>query len=368
MGPFHKRRALLALLAAGCGMPLRAAEAPTARRAPVGAEATPRRKLHFPRDHGSHPQFRIEWWYATGWLHDDAARELGFQITFFRASPRLRPGNPSAFNPAHIIIAHAALADPAEGRLRHSQRAARAVFDLAGAATATTRVWLDDWELQRDQHAYHVRIEASELALALSMAATQPLLLQGSDGYSRKGPEPQAASHYYSVPQLAVSGSIRGATGRTAVRGSAWLDHEWSSSYLPQGAVGWDWIGINFTDGAALMAFRMRGSHAAPALWAAATWRDAAGRTRKFAAGEVRFRELRSWQSPRTGIRYPVAFAVDVGELNIILEPLFDDQENDTRATTGAIYWEGAVRAYRNRQLLGHGYLELTGYGEPLAL
>jgi predicted secreted hydrolase len=45
-----------------------------------------------------------------------------------------------------------------------------------------------------------------------------------------------------------------------------------------------------------------------------------------------------------------------------------DDQENDTRLTTGAIYWEGAVRALAHGKLIGRGYLELTGYGEKLRL
>jgi len=43
------------------------------------------------------------------------------------------------------------------------------------------------------------------------------------------------------------------------------------------------------------------------------------------------------------------------------LEPLMDDQELDARASTGTIYWEGAVRAFSGKNEIGHGYLELTG-------
>jgi predicted secreted hydrolase len=50
------------------------------------------------------------------------------------------------------------------------------------------------------------------------------------------------------------------------------------------------------------------------------------------------------------------------------IAPLFDDQENDTRATTGAIYWEGAVRALASEKPVGRGYLELTGYWRPLKI
>jgi predicted secreted hydrolase len=42
------------------------------------------------------------------------------------------------------------------------------------------------------------------------------------------------------------------------VTGTAWLDHEWSREYLDAEATGWDWIGLNFDDGSALMAFRIR--------------------------------------------------------------------------------------------------------------
>jgi predicted secreted hydrolase len=42
---------------------------------------------------------------------------------------------------------------------------------------------------------------------------------------------------------------------------------------------------------------------------------------------------------------------------------LLDDQEMDTRATGGPVYWEGAVRTDG-----GRGYLELVGYGAPIKL
>jgi len=360
-----KRRMLLAVMAMWCGS---GTVASRAMLVPVSAKADPARTLQFPRDHGSHPDFRIEWWYVTGWLRDRTRREFGFQITFFRAKPQLKAGNPSAFNPEHIIVAHAALSDPMRRQLIHVQHAGRAVFDLAGAATDDTHVWLDNWRLKRQNNGYDAQITSTELALDLRLTPTQPLLLQGVNGYSRKGPDVDAASHYYSLPHLQVSGTLRSSAAFETVNGQAWLDHEWSSSYLPQNAAGWDWIGINLNDGSALMAFRMRTKGNARPLWSAATLRDRTGRLQRYGTDAVIFSELRSWQSPRTGVKYPVAFRVRVGSLEVVIEPLFDDQENDTRRTTGAMYWEGAVRASNNGQSIGHGYLELTGYGQPLTL
>jgi predicted secreted hydrolase len=334
------------------------------------APVVPGRELVFPRDEGSHPDFRTEWWYITGWLESTArnsSRALGFQITFFRARPSRGTNNPSAFAPRHVLIAHAALSDPAQDGLLHEQRAARTAFDLAGARENSLHVWLGDWLLRAEGTGYRAQVTGETLALDLAFTRTQPPLLQGDAGYSRKGPRAESASYYYSLPQLAVRGEIERGRKREAVQGVAWFDHEWSSSYLDERAVGWDWIGINLNDGGALMAFRMRDASGA-GLWSGATLRAPAQPVRTFGADAVRFTPRRSWRSPRTGANYPVAWTVSVGELQYDIEPLMDNQENDTRLTTGAIYWEGAVRASRGGQALGRGYLELTGYWRRLRL
>ena len=296
------------------------------------------RQLIFPRDHGAHPNFRIEWWYVTGWLDGP----LGFQVTFFRARPEEQSANPSSFNPRQILFAHAALADPKRGRLLRDQRAARAGFSLAHAELARTGVWIDDWKLEQDGNSYHARIEAREFDLDLTFFASQ-LVLQGEGGFSRKGHRPEEASYYYSRPQMSVTGKV---DGKEAV-GVAWLDHEWSSAYLAPEAAGWDWCGINMRDGSSLMAFRMR---------------DKQGGTHFSSGPEMR--PLRVWKSPRTGTEYPVSMQVN----DLRLEPLMDDQELDSRQSTGTIYWEGAVRAYKGDNVVGFGYLELTGYWKAMKL
>jgi predicted secreted hydrolase len=322
------------------------------------------RPLRFPRDHGSHPDFRIEWWYVTGWIADRGGNDYGVQLTFFRNRPRIAEGNPSAFAPRQLLFAHAALADPAFKRLRHDQRAARAGFGLAESGEATTDIVIGDGSLSLAGDVYRAKFAGRTFALDLAFASTQPLLPNGDAGYSRKGPSPRQASHYYSRPQLAVTGTIEIEGKRLAVTGRAWLDHEWSSEMMAPNAAGWDWAGINLADGGALMAFRMR-DRAGGAFWAGGTLRGADGRVRTFAPDEIRFTPQRTWRSPRTGISYPVAMSVTAGGTEYVLDPLFDDQELDSRASTGTIYWEGAVRA-SGPGGVGRGYLELTGYGAPL--
>ncbi|MGP1678425.1 MAG: lipocalin-like domain-containing protein [Burkholderiales bacterium] len=331
------------------------------------AQVKPGVELQFPRDHGSHPQFRTEWWYLTGWVKKADGTELGIQITFFRNRPGVAEDNPSRFAPRQLLFAHAALADAKTGKLLHDQRAARAGFGLAEAKEGSTDVWIDDWSLQQTDSGYSARIAARDFGYALEFKVTQPLLLQGERGLSRKGPLPAQASYYYSQPQLAVSGTITVKGEQFAVSGSAWLDHEWSSEYLANEAVGWDWVGLNLADGGALMAFRIRDKQGR-VYWAGGALRGADGRVHVLGPADVRFEPTRRWRSPRTGAEYPVAMRLRAGEFELELEPMMDDQELDSRASTGTIYWEGAVRARAAGKLQGYGYLELTGYWRPLRM
>jgi len=357
--------AVLCAAAAAAAPPAAPPAAPAA--APAYAEVSADHAIEFPADYGSHPEFRTEWWYVTGWLKTKGGEPLGFQITFFRTKPALDAGNPSSFAPRQLLIAHCALSDPKRGRLWQDQKIRRAGLGLAEAAVGDTRVWIDRWSLERRANAYEANIDAEEFSMHLALTATQPPLLNGNSGVSRKGPAPRAASYYYSLPHVAVAGTIVRSGRADSVAGEAWFDHEWSSEYLDSQAAGWDWIGINLDDGAALMAFRIRGIDGEP-RWAGGTLRGADGKVRILDPADVRFASTRSWTSPRTGTRYPVQWQVRVGSQQFDLEPLLDDQENDTRLSTGAIYWEGAVRAYQANRLVGRGYLELTGYGEPLIL
>jgi len=353
------RRRFLALALGAAVAPARADVA-----YPDVASGTP---LVFPRDEGAHPAFRSEWWYVTGWLRDSRRVDYGFQVTFFRNRPGVVETSASRFAPKQLLFAHAAIADPALRRLRVDQRAAREGFGLAYAGSDKTDVRIDDWSLAQTGERFAARVAAQGFALDLDLDATQPPFLQGDRGVSRKGPDAVDASFYYSRPQLRVKGTLALDGEARDVGGIAWLDHEWSSRYLPQGGVGWDWTGVNFDDGGALMAFRIR-DRAGNALWAGGAFRNASGTTRTLSPSEITFTPLARWRSPRTGIDYPVSFRVRAGDVVATLEPLFPDQELDARIGVGAVYWEGAVGATIDDRIPGRGYLELTGYGEPLRI
>ena len=339
---------------------------------PVLATVVPGKPLVFPRDHGAHPGFRTEWWYVTGWLQTPQGKPLGFQVTFFRSATDHDRANPSRFAPQQLVIAHAALTDPGRDKLLHDQKSAREGLGLAYAKQADTDVKLDNWRLRRAPDGrYHASIAAREFSLDLELAPSQLPMLQGERGFSRKGPRPEQASYYYSQPHLQVSGSVSYNTSRgnqvQKVTGTAWLDHEWSTSVLDANAAGWDWLGANLDDGSALMAFQIRGKDGKK-LWAHAALRDADGRVTQFASGQVSFAAVRRWRSPRTDASYPVAQTLTTGPHAWEILPLQDDQELDSRQSTGAVYWEGAITLRRDGKPAGRGYLELTGYVKPLKL
>jgi predicted secreted hydrolase len=345
----------------------------------------PDRPLRFPRDHGAHPGAGTEWWYATGWLwaEGDAARTPthGFQLTFFRSRTGLATADaqPGRFVPRQLLFGHAALTDLAVRTHRHAQRIDRWSGDEAQpeahARRADTAVQLGAWSLRRDAQPngasrYTAALPAPEagLDLRLTLDSTQPVLLQGQAGHSRKGPLVAQASHYYSQPQLAVRAQVKAGGQARTLAGTGWLDHEWSDAYLAPEAVGWDWIGINLADGGALMAFVLRRRDGS-ALWAGGSHRPAGGAVRSFAPDEVQFTAGRTWLSPDTGARYPVQWTIRTPAGVHSLTALLDAQELDSRQSTGAVYWEGLAELRDGAGArVGLGYLEMTGRVAPLKM
>jgi predicted secreted hydrolase len=329
--------------------------------------------LRFPADFGAHEASRIEWWYLTGAL-EAAARTWGFQITFFRAATGIAGADASRFAARQIVFAHAAVTDLAHRRLRHDQRIARSGFGIAEAGRAETSLVLRDWRLTRSDvdarsdYQASASSETAGFAFDLDLAATQPVLVQGIAGLSQKGPRSEQSSRYYSEPQLAARGSLAIDGLRTPVTGRAWLDHEWSDAFLDGDAVGWDWIGINLDDGAALTAFRLRRADGS-VLWSGGSFRPAGGTLRNFADGQVVFVPGRVWISPASRASYPVEWRVATPAGRFALQAMQDDQELDSRASTGAIYWEGLSLLLDGAgRRVGRGYLEMTGYAARLVL
>ncbi len=365
----HSRRQWLALASAGLwGHVAWAASHDKPRSAP----------LVFPRDHGAHPDFQTEWWYITGYASSHATSvDFGFQLTFFRSRVAQAQGLQSSLAARQLLFAHAAITDLQGKKLWHDQRIARwsgappgdNAADVARASTETTNVVLRDWSLRREDGVLLAQVRGTGFALDLRFKPTQTVLLQGVQGFSQKGPQAQHASYYYSEPQLAAGGSLTlaGTTHALGPSSRAWLDHEWSHAILPSGAVGWDWIGINFFDGSALTAFQLR-EPSGQAHWDGGSFRTAST-TVNFPRGAVRFTARRHWRSPASQALYPVEWQLETPTQGYLIRALLDNQELDSRRSTGAFYWEGLCELLDERkQVVGRGYLEMTGYAAPLLL
>ena len=336
--------------------------------------ALPAKTLAFPRDHGSHPDFKTEWWYVTGHA-TSGEREFGFQVTFFRSRVDATQGMTSKFAAKQLMFAHAAVTDVQGKKLLHDQRIAREGFDVASASTVDTAVRIGNWSLARQGEQYLANVVANTadkgFRLALTLTPTQTLLLQGDKGLSRKGPDEQQASYYYSQPQMSVAGTISLGGKDFAVKGTparAWMDHEWSQALLHPDAVGWDWVGINFFDGSALTAFQLR-DKAGKAMWDGGSFRAGTGQRFTFSRGEVVFSRQRSWKSIPSQASYPVEWIVRTPADFYTVKAVIDNQELDSRMSTGAIYWEGLSNVYdSNGKHVGRGYLEMTGYASALRI
>jgi hypothetical protein len=369
--PLNRRQWTLAAMAGAAG-----AQAADAAQASGTRGFAP---LVFPRDAGAHPDFQTEWWYVTGFANVRGLEAaLGFQITFFRRRVASTQAMESGLAARQLLFAHAAVSDVAGKTLWSDQRIARwsgvpdgaNASDQGWARLADTGVVLRDWSLQRTaQGGLRAVVRAADFSFDLTFTDTQAVLLQGEQGHSRKGPDAAQFSKYYSRPQMQAQGEIRlkGRRHALAEGSRAWLDQEWSDALLHPDAVGWDWIGINLTDGGALTAFVLRRKDGS-ALWSGGSLRQG-GKLHIFGPNDVVFTPQRLWRSPRTQAHYPVQWQVQVPGQVFTVRAAFEAQELDSRNSTGAVYWEGLCELLDPQQeRIGRGYLEMTGYAAPLKL
>jgi predicted secreted hydrolase len=343
------------------------------------ARATDPRPFALPLDHGPHFDYQTEWWYYTGNLTAADGRHFGFQLTFFRRglSPGPPPEGPGLAS-NQVYFAHFAITDVAAGRHAAAERFSRGAADLAGATGEPFAVWLEDWKAEsRSADGSAVRLSAHDaacgLSLDLELEATKPLVAHGDRGLSLKSDEPGNASYYIGYTRMAARGRIGTSSGgdtpdlpEADVIGEAWFDHEWSTSALGAGAVGWNWFSLQLDDRRELMHFQIRSEDGSIEPVSGGTLIEKDGRTRRLSRNDVRIEVLRRWTSPETGATYPSRWrlAVPSEGLDLLVEPWRDGQEMRTSFT----YWEGAVRVQPASpgNPFGQGYVELTGYAASM--
>ncbi|HRO15999.1 MAG TPA: lipocalin-like domain-containing protein [Paracoccus sp. (in: a-proteobacteria)] len=307
----------------------------------------PARALDFPRDHGPHESFRIEWWYLTANLRGADGRDYGVQWTLFR-SAMAPEGADEGWSSPQVWMAHAALTTPETHHV--AERFGRGGIGQAGVTAQPFAAWIDDWSMRAGDGAEGIErlsivARGGDFAYALDAVAGGPLVVHGQGGYSVKGPGGQA-SHYYSQPSYRVTGHLDLPEGPVEVTGLAWLDREWSSQPLDRSQSGWDWLALHLDDGRKVMVYQVRGSE--PFVFGSLIGAD--GRVRALDGGDIALRPGRG--TP------PVTWSVALpGEgLDLTVEAI----NPHSVMKTSIPYWEGPVRI--GGSATGRGYLEMTGY------
>lgn len=337
------------------------------------ARATEPGALQFPRDLGPHPRYQTEWWYYTGNLQTSEGRQFGYQLTFFRralaaeeagASPDAAGSASSEWRTNQVYMAHLTVSDIRAEEFYAAERFSRGAAGLAGAQATPYHVWLEDWSArQTPSGPVQLQARTEEVALDLTLRETLPPVLHGDGGLSQKGPESGNASYYYSIVQQQTSGTISVEGLTFEVSGLTWKDHEYSTSALTSGAIGWDWFSLQLDNGAALMFFQIRREDGTLQAQSSGTFVYPDGRTRHLSLAEWNLQVTDTWTSPHNGATYPAGWRIEIPALELTLEgePLLADQELNVSTT----YWEGAVQfdgAWRGEPLSAIGYIEMTGY------
>lgn len=330
------------------------------------ALATDPNGMTFPDAFGPHPDYQTEWWYYTGNLQTAEGRPFGFQFTIFRRA--LTPDAPERtadFATNNIYMAHFTITDGEAGQFYENERFQRGAAGAAGAVATPYQVWLDDWQvMETEAGQYRLRAVAAEVAIDVEMIARKAPARNGENGLSRKAAGEGNASYYYSQSRLETSGTITVKGQPYSVTGFAWKDHEYGSSSLGDGAIGWDWFSLQLTDNSEVMLFQIRNRDGSIEPASSGSYILADGSVETFALDGFTLETLATWRSPTLGGDYPAKWRLVLPNqgLDLTITPLIPDQELNLSVT----YWEGAVLVEGSKDgqpISGRGYVELTGYG-----
>ena len=315
--------------------------------------ADPNYQIVFPRDHGPHENFRIEWWYFTANLKSKSIDNLGIQWTLFKSN--LKPDSREHTERLNgFWMAHSAITTET---LHYSEeRFARESTGQAGVTLNPFKAWIDNWSMKGDNKLGNIKLESSgvEFSYSLQLSANIRPVLQGERGFSKKS-EKRAASHYYSQPFYSVQGWVNLNGQQHIVEGVGWLDREWSSNLLNENQLGWDWFSLHLDNGEKVMLFKVRHDNGSDFM--SGSWINKNGTKRLLSSADFQLKE--TGYSIIKGRRIPTQWKIVVlgrDQYTINTEAL----NINSWMETSFPYWEGPISL--SGDLSGVGYLEMTGY------
>lgn len=325
--------------------------------------AKPGYVFSFPRDHGNHPEFKTEWWYITGHFQDDTSKHrYGYQLTFFRqASPKGLWRGSRTWSSDQIYMAHAALTNEQGKTFTFDERLNRGGL-LARSSEKDLNVVNESWSMKRQPNGtIDIKFNVKSSMLSLALVPETSLVTFGTNGVSRKGEDPTAASYYLTYPRLSTTGTLATPQGKYRVSGLSWMDHEISSNQLSPNQTGWDWAGIHLNDKTSLMFYRLRLASGKQDPYSSITEINAKGSITR-STNDFVINVLSTWTSPISKTTYPAEITITAWGRTYRLKPILENQELVVKSMSGLGYWEGACKVFLDNQEVGSAYLELTGY------
>jgi len=343
-------------------------------------QAIEKRTWSFPKDHGSHPEYRTEWWYFTGNLKDETNKRYGYQLTFFRqgiehpVTKDVKPtsnGNP--WSVRDIYLGHFAVVDVEKKHFWYIDRTSRKGPGLAHADTKTMDVHILNWSARMDNNTIFLYARHKDMEINLELIPKKPVVLHGKNGLSKKGPANGQSSYYYSFTDIKTSGTLKTPSNINTIRvkGTSWFDHEFGSNQLTSEQVGWDWFSIHLSDGRDVMVYIIRRKDGMIEAASSGTLIEKNGSSRHLEMTDIKLDVLERWKSPKTIGLYPAKWRMKVpsSNIDITIYPSVANQELITASSTGVTYWEGAVEGQglsNGKPVSIVGYVELTGYADSL--
>ena len=335
----------------------------------IWKQAVPGYVLQFPRDHGSHPEFKIEWWYYTGNLTTTQGVRFGYQLTFFRIGVDRHPDNPSRWAIRDLFMTHFAVTNISDRSYRFADRMNRGGVGWAGASESNYHVWNYDWEVEAVGKKHRLKAQSEDIAVDLELDEGRPPTLHGSQGLSQKGKGAGNASYYYSLTRMPSRGTMTYLGKPHEVTGLSWMDHEFGTTFLEAEQSGWDWFSLQLDDGTDVMLFQIRRSDGSRDEHSSGTL---ISNDREATVAHLNGFDVKGsdpWVSPVSGASYPLVWKIDVPSQSLTLtaRAAIPNQELRTEKSTRVTYWEGAIEVdglHHGRSVHGRGYLEMTGYGD----
>ncbi|HYM59967.1 MAG TPA: lipocalin-like domain-containing protein [Thermoanaerobaculia bacterium] len=331
--------------------------------------ALPGYTFEFPRDHGTHDEYRTEWWYYTGHLTTESGHRWGFELTFFRVGV-VPPSVPAAtrWDLHNLALAHFALTDVDGKRFRYYERLNRVSPFTAASAAGHLGVFNESWSATTmNDGSWHLLAAEASDGIDLVLRAAKPPAIHGENGISIKAAGEGYASHYYSMTRLEITGTLTSDGRREHCRGLAWMDHEFGSSALRESQQGWDWFSIQLNNDTELMLYQIRRTDGSPDMTSSGSIINSDGSVIHLTHDQMHVEVLGRWHSPESNATYPMGWRVIIPAFRIVLvlRPLVENQELITKSSTRVTYWEGAADAsgtFGNTAVSGQGYVEMTGY------